>query len=98
MLRSSALTRWSLPLLLVGATAWCGQALAEGREQVQEPPATSWKFEEIHRSPAAEARQGVAVDAAHCYVIDNREIGKYRLDNGERVASGRAPKADRSPI
>ncbi|WP_265592950.1 hypothetical protein [Verrucomicrobium sp. BvORR034] len=92
MLRSTALTRWSFHLLMVGVAAWCGQAVAEGQGQIQEPPATPWKFEEIRRVPAAEAKQGVAVDESHFYVIDNRTIGKYRLDNGERVARWEGPK------
>jgi hypothetical protein len=35
---------------------------------------------------APEARQGVAVDAAHVYAIDNTTIGKYNKFTGERVA------------
>jgi len=36
--------------------------------------------------PAPEARQGVAVDAAHVYAIDNTTLGKYDKFTGERVA------------
>lgn len=41
---------------------------------------------EKRRHPAAEAFQGVAVDAEHFYAITNRAIGKYRKDTGARVA------------
>lgn len=44
-----------------------------------------WKHEELKRFKAAEAHQGVAVDAEHFYAITNAAIGKYRKDNGERV-------------
>src|SRR5690606_38789034 len=37
------------------------------------------------RFPAQEAFQAVAVDAEHFYAINNRAIGKYRKDTGERV-------------
>lgn len=40
---------------------------------------------ELRRFKAAEARQGVAVDAHHFYAIGNREIGKYDKRTGERV-------------
>jgi hypothetical protein len=40
---------------------------------------------EIARFPAPEARQAVAVDAAHFYAIDNRRIGKYEKATGARV-------------
>lgn len=45
----------------------------------------NWAHEELRRFPAAEANQGVAVDAEHFYAITNAAIGKYRKDNGERV-------------
>src|SRR6187455_1153387 len=49
-------------------------------------PADQWNFTELHRLPAAEARQGVAVDAEHYFAISNHAIGKYRRDTGVRVA------------
>jgi predicted amidohydrolase len=49
-------------------------------------PAEKWIFEELRRLPAAEARQGVAVDADHFYAISNHAIGKYRRDTGARVS------------
>lgn len=41
---------------------------------------------ELRRFPAEEARQAVAVDAAHFYAIDNAAIGKYEKATGKRVA------------
>ena len=46
---------------------------------------------EIGRFHAAEARQGVAVDAHHFYAIDDRAIGKYEKASGRRVAHDEGP-------
>lgn len=46
----------------------------------------NWQHTELRRFPAAEADQGVAVDGEHFYAISNREIGKYRKSDGQRVA------------
>ncbi len=46
----------------------------------------------ISSFPAAEARQGVAVDATHFYAIDSRAIGKYDKQTGRFVAKWQAPK------
>jgi hypothetical protein len=54
--------------------------------------AAGWRFEEVRRVPAAEARQGVAADATHLYAIGNHSIGKYRKDTGERVAHWECPE------
>lgn len=43
-------------------------------------------FEEIRRYGVPEARQGVAVDDTFFYAITNTAIGKYRRDDGTRVA------------
>jgi len=43
------------------------------------------ELRELRRFKAAEARQGVAVDAHHFYAIDSRAIGKYDKRTGERV-------------
>jgi len=45
-----------------------------------EPPS-----QEMRRYSAAEARQGVAVDATHFYAVTNFEIGKYEKTTGKRV-------------
>lgn len=41
---------------------------------------------------AAEANQGVAVDANHFYAVDNQAIGKYDKKTGEFVAKWVGPK------
>lgn len=46
---------------------------------------SAWRHEELRRFKAAEAHQGVAVDAEYFYAITNAAIGKYRQDSGERV-------------
>lgn len=40
-----------------------------------------------HRFEAAEARQGVASDGTTVYVIDNSTIGRYRIRDGQKIAS-----------
>jgi len=50
----------------------------------------------ISSFPAAEARQGVAVDSQYFYAIDSRAIGKYEKPTGRFVAKWQAPKD--SPI
>jgi len=47
---------------------------------------------ELRAFPAAEAHQGVAVDAAHLYAITNEAIGKYDKHTGEKVGEWTAPK------
>ena len=47
---------------------------------------SSWRSTELRRFKAPEAAQGVAVDDEFFYAIANREIGKYRKDDGTRVA------------
>jgi len=56
--------------------------------------AGGWHFAELRRIPAAEARQGVAADAAHVYAIANHAIGKYRKDTGARVAGWSCPEGE----
>jgi len=55
--------------------------------------ATSHAAEPLREFRAEEANQGVAVDAAHVYAIDNRRIGKYDKFTGERVAVWEADEA-----
>jgi len=71
---------------LLGA-AWSG-AMATAAE----PSAAPWRHVELRRFPAAEANQGVAVDELHFYAITNQAIGKYRKDDGGRVAGWKGPK------
>lgn len=57
-------------------------------ENSQKSPATpGWRFEEIRRFAAPEARQGVASDQEYLYVISNHSLGKYRKSDGTRVAA-----------
>lgn len=52
-------------------------------------------FTELRRLPAAEANQGVAVDADHYYAIADAALGKYRKSDGARVARWNAPAGAR---
>lgn len=51
-----------------------------------------WTHQELTRFPAAEAHQGVAVDATHFYAITNTAIGKYAKTTGENVGGWQARK------
>lgn len=57
--------------------------------------AADWQSTDLRQFPAAEANQGVAVDAQHFYAITNHAIGKYRKDNGERAAGWEGAKDGR---
>lgn len=57
-------------------------------------PTPGWRFEEIRRIPAAEARQGVVAGPKHLFAINNHAIGQYRKDTGERVAGWECPEGD----
>ena len=59
------------------------------------PGAGEWRHEELRRFKAAEANQGVAVDAEFFYAIDNYALGKYRKDTGARVAGWEGGKDGR---
>jgi hypothetical protein len=50
---------------------------------------TSQPLRVIHRFPAPEATQAVAVDAKFFYAIDSAAIGKYDKQNGKRVGGWR---------
>jgi len=66
---------------------------ALAQESALPPLATpGWRFEELRRFRAAEARQGVAVDQSFFYAIANHAIGKYRKDTGARVAGWEGPE------
>lgn len=43
------------------------------------------KFVQIRNISAPEARQGIAVDAGHFYVIGSRQTGKYEKKSAKRV-------------
>jgi hypothetical protein len=56
------------------------------------PGAEGWRFEELRRIPAGEARQGVAADAEHLFAINNHALGQYRKATGERVGGWECPE------
>lgn len=49
-------------------------------------------FEVLKRHRAAEATQGVAVDASAFYAVTNRKIAKYDKQTGQRLAEWKADK------
>lgn len=58
------------------------------------PGPEGWRFEELRRIPAAEARQGVAADKDFLFAINNHELGQYRKTTGERVAGWSCPEGE----
>ena len=58
-------------------------------------PELGW-LEPVRTWKAAEANQGVAVDAEHFYAIDDRAIGKYEKATGRKVGEWKAPAG--SPV
>lgn len=58
------------------------------------PGSGGWRFEELRRIPAAEARQGVAAGPEFLYAINNHALGQYRKDTGERVRGWECPEGD----
>ncbi|MBL9216677.1 MAG: hypothetical protein JNG83_14460 [Opitutaceae bacterium] len=58
------------------------------------PGANGWKYVDLRSLAAPEARQGVAADREHLYIISNFAIGKYRKDTGQRVASWECPEGE----
>jgi hypothetical protein len=60
-----------------------------GMPPLPEPAPVLAPAEVIKRIPAAEASQGVAVDATHFYAISNSRIGKYDKATGAKVAEWR---------
>lgn len=55
-------------------------------------PSPGWRFEELRRFPAPEARQGVAVDRDGFIAIGNFELGRYGKEDGRRVAAWSCPE------
>lgn len=53
-----------------------------------------WRFEELRRISAPEAKQGVAADAEFLYAIGNHVVAKYRKADGARVAVWECPEGD----
>jgi hypothetical protein len=70
-------------LVVVGATALTGGVLVARQKPASPVPVRTAR--EIRRIHADEARQGVAVDSAYLYAVDNRRIGKFDRRTGARV-------------
>jgi len=71
--------------------AFAAAASALAAAPVLSPPVgqlttPGWSYVELHRFPAPEARQGVAVEGDFFFAIGNHAIGKYLKTTGERVA------------
>jgi hypothetical protein len=58
------------------------------------PGAEGWRFEELRRLPAAEARQGAAAGGEFVYAINNHALGQYRKETGERTAGWECPEGE----
>jgi hypothetical protein len=58
------------------------------------PGPNGWKFAELRRIPAAEARQGAAASREFLFAINNHELGQYRKTTGERVAGWSCPEGE----
>lgn len=56
------------------------------------PGPNGWRFTELRRFRAEEARQGVAVDRSHLYAIGNYQVAKYPKAGGARVALWECPE------
>lgn len=76
----------SLLFLLGALPPVQGGATGAGGHRGPEPSAATRYAQELFRFPAGEARQAVAGDARHVYVIDNASIGKYHRATGRRLA------------
>lgn len=80
-------------LFLLLATSVCAADSATPTVRLT-PSAGDWSYVEIRRMPAPEARQGVATDREHLYVISNHALGKYRKATGERVGNWECPMGE----
>ncbi len=80
--------------ILLSAVLALAAAAAEPATQVAIPGPGEWRFEEIRRFKAPEARQGVAADADFLYVISNHDLGKYPKAGGARLAAWTCPEGD----
>lgn len=63
----------------------------ENIPEYEAPPVAQLSAETLNAWDAPEADQGVAVDEAFFYALDNTVIGKYRRDDGALVARFAAP-------
>jgi len=77
-------TRRAALMGLAGALQFGMVPLAQARQRLTATPLGRW--------PAPEAKQGVAVDAAHFYGIGNRTLVKHRKSDGARVGEWTGPQ------
>ncbi|MEM8815288.1 MAG: hypothetical protein AAGE85_05645 [Pseudomonadota bacterium] len=83
----------ALLLLASLSPALLAAAQSDGPVATFVPPAPAvFSAEPLERFPAAEARQGVAVDDAHFYAVANSAIGQYRRGSGVRVSGWSGPR------
>ncbi|MDP3069951.1 MAG: hypothetical protein Q8N18_06655 [Opitutaceae bacterium] len=79
----------SITLLLIATLANAADPIPPA--PAAPPTAGEWRYADLRRIAAPEARQGVAADNEFLYVISNHALGKYRKDTGVRVASWECP-------
>jgi len=78
----------------IASLCYAAQAFSESYTvpEYQAPAVQSLQATTLREFSAAEADQGVAVDKAFFYAVDNTVIGKYRRENGEFVERWIGPK------
>lgn len=81
---------FQIVLMIAGA----GGILASPLESAEIVATPGWRFEEVRRIEAPEARQGVVASATHVFAIDNHALGQYRKDTGERTATWQCPEGE----
>lgn len=87
--------RFKMVLLLLAAGALARPVLADEPAAAPAPAALSpgdWKYADLRRFPAPEARQGVVADRDHLYVIANHQLGKYDKRTGKKIAGWECPE------
>lgn len=83
----SFLSLLSVLSLVVGAA----ESVAPAAAPVN-PSAGGWRYADIRKIAAPEARQGVAADNDFLYIISNHALGKYGKTSGQRVAGWECPE------
>ena len=77
--------------MIVGIAVGATDVRSEAQLRPPELAGVRRSFREVRRFVAAEARQGVAVDADHFYAIGDRAIGKYEKASGKKVGAWTSP-------
>lgn len=83
---------WVSTFELLLALAAGAQVDLRSAPTYEAPQPVELEAETLRRFPAAEALQGVAVDADHFYAVANFAIGKYDRRTGERVDGWVGPR------